>query len=101
MTLVEKITGVPAPRLICPMWLARIGAPFVTGFNRLAGKRPLYTSVSLRALRSNRNISHQRATRDLDYHPRPFSKTLIDTFRWFEETGCLARPLMAPSAGCL
>jgi dihydroflavonol-4-reductase len=83
--LVAEISGVPAPGFVCPMWLARIGAPFITGFDRLAGRRPLYTSVSLRALRSNRNISHQRASRELDYHPCPFRETLVDTIRWFLE----------------
>jgi dihydroflavonol-4-reductase len=95
--LVEQITGVPAPAFVCPMWLARIGAPAITTFDRLAGKRPLYTSVSLQALRDNRNISHQKASRELDYHPRPFRETLIDTLRWFEETGRLARPFLSSS----
>lgn len=99
--LVEEITGVPAPRLVLPMWLARIGAPVVTAFDRLAGKRPLYTSASLKALRGNRNISHERATRDLDYHPRPFRETLIDTLRWFEESGYLACSPALKSRGSL
>ncbi len=91
--LVEQITGVPAPGFACPMWLARIGAPIISAFDHQAGRRPLYTSVSLQALRGNRSISHQKATRELDYHPRPFRETLIDTLKWFEETGRLAYPL--------
>ncbi len=90
---VEEITGVPVPGFVCPMWLARIGAPVITAFDRLAGRRALCTSVSMKALRGNRNISHERATRELDYHPRPFRETLVDTLRWFEGTGQLARPL--------
>jgi dihydroflavonol-4-reductase len=85
--LVAELTDVPAPHFVCPMWLAHIGAPFITGFDRLAGRRPLYTSVSLRTLRSNRKISHQRASRELGYQPRPFRETLADTLRWFKETG--------------
>ncbi|MFC2026553.1 NAD-dependent epimerase/dehydratase family protein [Chloroflexota bacterium] len=91
--MVEQITGVPAPGFVCPMWLARIGAPVITAFDRLARRRPLYTSVSLEILRGHRNISHQKATRELDYHPRPLKETLIDTLRWFEETGRLTSPL--------
>ena len=97
--IVEETTGVPAPRLFFPLWLAHIGAPLATTLARLAGKRPLYTSVSLRALRSNRNISHERATRDLDYHPRPFKETIVDTLSWFEATGQLTRPLKVKSMG--
>ncbi len=95
--LVEQITGVPAPRFVCPLWLARIGAPVISAFDRLAGRRPLYTSVSLQALRGNRSISHEKATLELGYQPRPFQETLIDTLRWFEETGHLARPLRLPT----
>jgi dihydroflavonol-4-reductase len=83
---------VPAGKPVCPLWLAHIGAPVIQGVSRLNRKRPLYTSVSLRALKSNRNISHERATRDLGYEPRPFRETLADTLRWFEENGQLTLP---------
>jgi len=89
--MVAEIAGVPAPSFVCPMWLARIGAPIVATFDRLAGKRPLYTDYSISTLSSNRNISHERATCELDYHPRPFRETLIDTLCWFEENGQLPR----------
>jgi dihydroflavonol-4-reductase len=87
--MVADITGVRAPGFVCPRWLARVGAPVIMGISRLNGGRPLYTSVSLRALRSNRHISHARATRELGYRPRPFRETLMDTLRWFEENGQL------------
>jgi dihydroflavonol-4-reductase len=89
--IVAQVIGVPSPRLVCPMWLAPAGIPFTTGFARLTGKRPLYTRASLKALSGNRNISHERATRDLDYNPRPFQETIVDTLRWFEENGYLGR----------
>ena len=90
--MVGEITGVMAKKFVCPLWLAHIGAPFIGGISRINGKRPLYTSVSLRALKSNRNISHERATRDLGYQPRPFLETLMDTLHWFEENGQLILP---------
>ena len=85
--LVEEITGIQTPRFVCPMWLAPIGTPFFTGFARATGKRPLYTSVSLKALCSNHSISHQKATDELGYHTRPFRDTIIDTMHWFKENG--------------
>ncbi|MBN1161275.1 MAG: NAD-dependent epimerase/dehydratase family protein [Dehalococcoidales bacterium] len=87
--IIEEITGVSTGRPVCPLWLAHIGAPFIGAISRLKGKRPLYTSVSLRALKSNRNISHEQATHDLGYSPRPFKETLIDTLQWFRENGQL------------
>jgi dihydroflavonol-4-reductase len=89
---VAEITGVPVTRFVCPLWLARAGAPIIKGISLLNGKRPLYTDVSLRALKSNRRISHDKATRELGYQPRPFRETLIDTLRWFEENGQLSSP---------
>lgn len=97
--VVAEITGVPAPGFVCPLWLARAGAPFITAFDRIAGRRPLYTSVSLQALRDNREVSHQKATDELGYQPRPFRQTLIDTLRWFEANGRLDHPLKITSAG--
>lgn len=91
--LVEQITGVSAPKLVCPLWLARIGAPVVTAIDRLTGKRPLYTSVSLKAISSHRDLSYKQTILDLDYHPRPFEETIVDTLRWFEEAGQLNHPL--------
>jgi len=88
-SLVTDITGVPAPRLVLPLWLVRLTAPIITAFDRITGRRPLYTSAAIKILYSNRKISHDRATRDLDYQPRPFRETIIDTLRWFEETGQL------------
>ncbi|OGO32193.1 MAG: hypothetical protein A2Z29_00140 [Chloroflexi bacterium RBG_16_56_11] len=96
--MVAEITGVPKAGFVCPLWLARTAAPVVQGISRLRGKRPLYTSVSLRALRSNRNISHEKASWELDYRPRPFRETLEDTLRWFVDSGQLPR---RPGQGAL
>lgn len=90
--MVGEITGRTEKKFVCPLWLARLGAPVIQVASRLSGKRPLYTSVSLRALKSNRNISHEKATRELGYQPRPFRETLVDTLRWFGENGKLVPP---------
>jgi dihydroflavonol-4-reductase len=82
---VEEITGVYAPRFTMPMWLAQIGTPFITGFAHVSRKKPLYTSVALKALQGNRKISHEAATSELGYSTRPFQVTLEDTLRWFKE----------------
>ncbi len=97
--MVEELTGVKAPGSVYPMWLARIGAPFVTAFDRLARRRPLYTSASLQALRGHHNISYQKASRELGYQPRPFRETLVDTLKWFEAAGKLEHHLKLEKAG--
>jgi dihydroflavonol-4-reductase len=88
--LTENILGTPAPRFVCPTWLARTGAPVLTAFNQITRNRPLFTDVTVRALtHCNHNISHERATREMGYNPRPLRETLKDTFRWFEKAGLL------------
>jgi len=96
--LVQEITTVPAPRFVCPLPLAPVGAPLATLWARLRGTRPLFTTASLLALRSNRHISHARAAGDLGYGPRPFRQTIEDTLRWFAEAGCLPCPRLLPSS---
>jgi dihydroflavonol-4-reductase len=82
--LAEEIVGLRPPRLVFPMWLARIGAPFALALGRLNGGRPLFTPAALKPLGGNYCISHERATQDLGYHPRPLKETMVDTWNWFE-----------------
>ena len=89
--LVHEITGVRPPRLVSPMWLARVGAPFATAAARVVGKQPLYTRHSLHALRNHQLVSHDKATRELGYAPRPLVETLTAAFDWFREAGALSR----------
>jgi dihydroflavonol-4-reductase len=89
--VVQEVTGVPAPRFVSPMWLARIGAPFVVAFNRVLGRRPLYTSSSLRALRCHRDVTSEKAKSELCYSSRPLRETVEDTIDWFESAGMLRR----------
>jgi dihydroflavonol-4-reductase len=90
---VAEISGRRAARLVAPVWLARIGVPFVALYARLAGESPMYTRSALQALQHYREISCESAARDLGYRPRPFSVTLADTLRWFEAAGFLEAPL--------
>lgn len=87
--IMKEIIKAPIPNFVCPMPLARLGAPIATAYNRLLGRRTLYTSVALRALNSNHQISHEKANHELGYQPRPFKETLIDTMKWFELNGNL------------
>jgi dihydroflavonol-4-reductase len=85
----KEISDASITGLVCPMPLARFGAPFATAYSRLFKTRPIYTSVSLNALKSNHNISHAKATRELGYTSRPFNESLTDTLQWFAEHGDL------------
>jgi dihydroflavonol-4-reductase len=75
-----EVTGRPAPRWAAPMWMARLGAPFAPAIARLRGRRPLFTTESLRVLRTSRPVDRGKAERVLDYRPRPLAETLRDTW---------------------
>lgn len=88
--LVEAISGNPQPRVIAPLWLARIGLPFIKAYASLNGTRALYTSESLAALAgANRNISSEKATQLFGYQTRPLHESLQDTFQWFRQVEML------------
>jgi dihydroflavonol-4-reductase len=91
--MVEEIMGTPAPKLIMPRWLAFVGAPFLEGFAKITGNRPLYTNASIRALRTGQDVSHDKAARELGYKSRPLPETIVDTFNWFHQSGYLSRPV--------
>ncbi len=82
--MAAKIGGTRAPRLVIPLRLAELALPMMEKLATLRGSEPLYTRAMLNALKSNRHISHARATRDLGYEPRPFLETLTDTLNWFK-----------------
>ena len=87
----EAVTGVPAPRFVCPIALARFWAPFQMAWDRLHARPPLYTPDALHHIsRSNRLVSSSRANAELGFSPRPVSDSVRDAYRWFEENGKLA-----------
>ncbi|MGQ9681037.1 MAG: NAD-dependent epimerase/dehydratase family protein [Anaerolineae bacterium] len=88
--IVGELTGAPVPRFVAPYWLARAAAHLSDALLRRAPHGAVFNSVSLQALRSNRRISHERAARELGYHPRSFRATLADLFAFFRRQGLLA-----------
>jgi dihydroflavonol-4-reductase len=88
--LVSAFTNSQVPPVI-PMGLARLGVPLVSTLDRRLGRDPLFTSESVRALRTYRHIDHAKATRALGYMPRPTRETIEDVFRWFAERGTIER----------
>jgi dihydroflavonol-4-reductase len=83
------ITGRVAPHFAVPMGLARAVAPFAPIWARLRRKRPLFTSDSLRVLRTQLSADRSKAEKQLNYRPRPITETLRDTFAWMKTEGIL------------
>jgi dihydroflavonol-4-reductase len=87
--MMERATGRRGPRLIAPLWLVRLGLPFVSAYASLSGSPPLYTRPSLRALTEHRECDNTRARRELGFAPRPLETTITDTFAFYEQAGLL------------
>lgn len=87
--LVEELTGVRAPRICLPHWLARGVARCAPAYSRLTKKQLPFTEDSLGVLVSNARINHEKATAELGYAPRALAETLADTLRWFQAVGML------------
>ncbi len=71
---------------VLPLWLARLGVPFMSVFSMITGRQPVYTNGSLTILQEgNRFISSKKAQKELGFKPRPLEDTLFDTYNWFKE----------------
>jgi dihydroflavonol-4-reductase len=84
-----SVTGRPAPRWAVPMGLARLAAPFAPAWARWRGQRPLFSSESLRVLRTQPPASQRKAEAELGYRPRPLDETLRGTYAWMKTQGWL------------
>jgi dihydroflavonol-4-reductase len=90
--LYQQVTGRPGPRIELPMWLVRLGTPAVELWGRIQGQEPLYTAESLHALGGNRDMRHDKATRELGYQPRPTLESVQAIYDSFRKSDLLASP---------
>jgi dihydroflavonol-4-reductase len=87
---IGRVCSRKTPSFMAPMFLAKIGLPFIHAWAKLSGQHPLYTADSLEILiQSNKNMSNKKAKKELGYNPRPIEQTLKDTLEWFKENGML------------
>jgi dihydroflavonol-4-reductase len=88
-TLVNQIWmlgGHAPPRLEMPVFLVRMGMPFLNLQSYISKKPPVFTYVALDTIKnSHQDISYRKARHDLNYNPRPFDVTLQDTIKWFQD----------------
>ena len=83
---IREITGGHFFQMKIPFDLAQFAARFTPLYYRLSHATPRFTPYSLEVLRSNSNISHAKATRELGYHPRPLYESIADAIHWFLES---------------
>lgn len=82
---IREITGRNFFQMKIPFDFAKFAALFTPTYYRLANATPRFTPYSLEVLQSNSNISHAKATRELNYKPRPLYESIYDAVKWFLE----------------
>lgn len=69
---------------VLPLWMAKAGMPILELGSRRRKEKPLYTTYALYTLNSNDRFSHDKAARELGYHPRDLYITIRDTVKWLK-----------------
>ncbi len=72
----EKVGGKKLISL--PLWLAYVGAPFLSLAAKITGKRPLYTAAALSAIREDANFPIEKAKKEFGFSPRSLQETVSD-----------------------
>ena len=70
-----------------PNWFIKFTAILAEGWYKLRRVAPTFTRYSVYTLTSNANFSHQKATKQLGFHPRPMEKTISETIDWYKKVG--------------
>ena len=79
------------PRYL-PLWLVKALSPFME-LASIVHKRPFFlTPYSAYTLGCNALFSHEKATRELAYHPRDLDTTLRDMVEWLREQNLIPLP---------
>jgi dihydroflavonol-4-reductase len=85
MSMLEDLTGIPAPKHKLPQWLAYAVAFVTPVYYKLSRNKPVFTTYSLKTVKSNSFISHKKAAQELGFSPRPIKETIEDNLKWFKE----------------
>lgn len=88
-TLIAALRGFPPPKISLTAAQLKLVTPMISWWNEMRGNPPTLTAAAVLYITNWLSISHERATREFGYQPRPFAETIRDTVRWFEESGAL------------
>ena len=75
MDILYDLTGLVKVKVSVPLSLVRLVLPLKLANDQRKNKISLYTADSLKILNSNAIFSHEKAEKELDYHPREIQET--------------------------
>ena len=82
MTLAEKITGVPAPKLVMPPSMVKVTAGLTGLVDGLVSLPTLYTPEFLRVSTATYIGKNDKAKRELGWNPRSLEAGLPEALKW-------------------
>lgn len=91
-----ELSGRKQKRCIVPAWAALLAGALAEFFHIGRRKTPLFTRYSIYTLQSNASFSHEKATRELGYQPRPLQETLRDTLAYLVKQKRLRKTALLP-----
>lgn len=92
--ILERVTGIPAPRRKTPMPVLFVFAALSELWARLTGKPALISLATARLMANERDRSHfdhTKSERELGVKFRPVEETLQDTVTWYQRNGWLGK----------
>ena len=78
------IIGRKKIKIVLPIFVAKIIAPFFEQYYNLKKQTPLFTRYSLYTLSSNSNFCNKKAKKELNFINKNITDTIIDTIQWIE-----------------
>jgi dihydroflavonol-4-reductase len=94
--MLERITGIRAPRVRIPHALIFLVALANEGLARATGRPPRVPLAGVRMARKRMYFSAEKAVRDLGLPQRPAEQALKDAVDWFVAYGYAPRPPAYP-----
>jgi dihydroflavonol-4-reductase len=83
----ERISGVPAPKVRIPYALAFAAGVASTGWAYVTGSEPRAPLDGVRMARKKMWVSHAKAVRELGFAPAPAEVALTKAVEWFRTNG--------------
>lgn len=83
--LVCDLQGKKRIKIILPIWVAKLVAPFFEFHYNLKKQTPLFTKYSLNVLKSNANFSSKKAKEELNFKNTDMKDTIKDTLNWLKK----------------
>lgn len=82
--LVRSVAQTKSNRLVVPTSMALAIGRIMPYYYRLTRTIPQITTYSVQTVGEKCRFSHAKATRELNYYPRPLLETIADTLSWWE-----------------